>query len=160
MNTSNLISAYVEVNILLLVSFCLWKAISTFTFGRLQILSPTGLLRQGHLLLGFVFISPLFMVFFPKRDFTRAPIQIWSAGSFRFQPILHQHLSANELRFQDWQLAILAYNAGERQVQKGIDATGSRDAWKLIAAGYDGDQNYLAQVMATIIIEKNPSILD
>jgi membrane-bound lytic murein transglycosylase D len=70
-----------------------------------------------------------------------------------------RYLSANFLRFQDWPLATLSYNSGERQVQKMMDRTGSRDAWKLIGAGLEGDKNYLAIVMATMLILKNPSLL-
>lgn len=51
--------------------------------------------------------------------------------------------------FQNWELALLAYNAGEGTVRTGIKATGSRDAWDLIAAGYCNDPNYLAKVLAT-----------
>lgn len=69
-------------------------------------------------------------------------------------------LGSDYLRFQDWLLAIEAYNAGETRVQEGIDATGSRDAWKVVHAGYDNDPNYLARVMAAVIILKNPSAIN
>jgi membrane-bound lytic murein transglycosylase D len=71
-----------------------------------------------------------------------------------------RYLGANYLRFQDWQLAVLAYNSGESQVQRGIDSTGSRDAWTLIHAGFDGDPGYLAKLMAVVLILKNPSVLN
>lgn len=71
-----------------------------------------------------------------------------------------RYLGSNNLVFQDWLLSMLAYNAGEKRVQSGIDATGSRDAWKLVQAGFDGDKDYLAMVMASIIVMKNPSVLD
>jgi hypothetical protein len=71
-----------------------------------------------------------------------------------------RYLSSNYLRFNDWLLAVLAYNSGEKNVQAGIDNTGSRDAWKLIDAGFDGDQNYLAKMMAAVLILKNPSVLN
>lgn len=71
-----------------------------------------------------------------------------------------RYLESNYLRFQDWMLAIEAYNAGESRVQEGIDATGSRDAWKVVEAGYEGDSNYLARVMAAVIILKNPDVLN
>ena len=63
-------------------------------------------------------------------------------------------------RFRDWRLAIIGYNAGGIKVQKGIDATGSRDPWILIEAGFEGDKDYLAKVMAGVIILKNPSLID
>jgi hypothetical protein len=70
-----------------------------------------------------------------------------------------RYLGANYLRFQDWQLAVLAYNVGESHLQNAIDETGSRDAWKLIEAGTENDAGYLAKVMAAVIILKNPEIL-
>lgn len=69
-------------------------------------------------------------------------------------------LQADHLRFSDWQLAILAYNAGENAVQKGIAATGSRDAWTLIHHGYEGDKGYLARFMAALLIMKSPESVE
>lgn len=68
-------------------------------------------------------------------------------------------LLANKIRFKDWWLSIMAYNMGSTAVQKGIDETGSRDAWTLIRSGHEGDKNYLAKFMAAAIILKNPEIL-
>ncbi|MGE0526317.1 MAG: transglycosylase SLT domain-containing protein [Bdellovibrionales bacterium] len=67
-----------------------------------------------------------------------------------------RYLLINKLRFQDWQLSLLAYNIGESRVQEFILKTGSRDAWALIRAGAEGDKDYLAKVMAAILILKNP----
>lgn len=71
-----------------------------------------------------------------------------------------RYLKANRLRFQNWLLAILAYNMGENRVQKGIGATGSRSAWTLIRNGHEGDGAYLARVMAAILIAENPEIVE
>lgn len=71
-----------------------------------------------------------------------------------------RYLSANNLRFKDWHLSALAYNMGENAVQKGIDATGSRDAWTLIRNGYEGDKDYLPRLMAAILIMQNPSSVE
>ena len=65
-------------------------------------------------------------------------------------------LKLNDLRFNDWQLAVLAYNAGDKTVQQGINKTGSRNTWTLVRAGYQGDKGYLARVMAAILIINNP----
>jgi membrane-bound lytic murein transglycosylase D len=65
---------------------------------------------------------------------------------------LHKH-------FNDWNLALLAYNVGEKQVEAGVRTTGSRDAWRLIAAGDEKDRDYLARVVAVMVILKNPSVL-
>jgi membrane-bound lytic murein transglycosylase D len=46
-----------------------------------------------------------------------------------------RYLNALYLRFKDWRLAIMAYNAGEGRIQRGINETGSRDPWSLVEAG-------------------------
>ncbi len=71
-----------------------------------------------------------------------------------------RYLTSNYLRFKDWQLSVLAYNMGEDAVQKGIDATRSRDAWTLIRNGYEGDKDYLPKVMAAILIMQNPDSVE
>lgn len=62
--------------------------------------------------------------------------------------------------FADWGLALLAYNAGSRQVQRAIEATGSRDVWQLIEQGYENDADYVARVMAALLIIRNPQSLE
>jgi len=71
-----------------------------------------------------------------------------------------RYLGGLKLRFRDWHLALLSHNVGENRVQRGIDETGSRDAFELIRAGYEGDKDYLAKVMAAVLILENPSLLD
>jgi membrane-bound lytic murein transglycosylase D len=71
-----------------------------------------------------------------------------------------RYLSANRLRFNDWELSILAYNMGESKVQEAIDKTGSRDVWDLIQAGYENDKDYYPKLMAAIIILKNPDVVN
>jgi hypothetical protein len=56
-------------------------------------------------------------------------------------------------------LAALAYNVGESQVQTGIEKTGSRDAWVLIREGLQNDRDYLPKLMAAILIMKNPGVV-
>jgi membrane-bound lytic murein transglycosylase D len=67
-------------------------------------------------------------------------------------------LFSDRLRFDDWSLAILSFNSGERSVQAVIDKTGSRDAWTLVKAGLKTDANYLARVNAAILILRNPDL--
>lgn len=69
-------------------------------------------------------------------------------------------LQADKLRFNDWQLSVLAYNMGEVAVQNAMAATGSRDAWTLIRKGYEGDKDYLPRVMAAILIMNNPESVE
>lgn len=70
-----------------------------------------------------------------------------------------RYLLANFSRFRDWQLALLAYNAGESQVQKAINRTRSYNAWTLLKSGLKTDKDYLPRVMAAIIVMKNPEVL-
>ena len=67
-----------------------------------------------------------------------------------------RYLQSNYLRFKDWQLATLAYNVGENNLQTAIDKTGSRDAWSIIRRGFENDRDYLPRVVAAILIMKNP----
>jgi beta-lactamase regulating signal transducer with metallopeptidase domain len=69
-------------------------------------------------------------------------------------------LSSLQLRFNDWSLALLAYNAGETRVEQGLRETGSKDAWHLIDRGYENDPNYLPRTMAVVLILKNPALVD
>jgi len=71
-----------------------------------------------------------------------------------------RYLSANKLRFNDWQLSVQAYNMGESKLQEAINKTGSRDVWALIRAGYENDEDYYAKFMAAILIMKNPSSVE
>lgn len=71
-----------------------------------------------------------------------------------------RYLKGNNLQFNDWLLAALAYNAGEKSVREAILATGSRDAWVLVRRGYENDKDYLAKLTAAILIMRNPESLD
>jgi membrane-bound lytic murein transglycosylase D len=71
-----------------------------------------------------------------------------------------RYLASNQLRFKDWLLAIQAYNSGEQAVQVAIEKFGSRDVWTLLQQGLLTDHDYLAKVMAMIIIMKNPQLLE
>ncbi len=63
-------------------------------------------------------------------------------------------------RFRDWPLAVMAYNTGAIHVERGIHATGSRDAWTLYDAGFGNEPDYLARLTAAILILNNPGLLD
>jgi beta-lactamase regulating signal transducer with metallopeptidase domain len=71
-----------------------------------------------------------------------------------------RYLKGGKLRFDDWLLSVLAYNSGDNKVQKGIDVTGSRDAWVLVRNGYGNDNDYLAKLMAAILIVRNPESVE
>jgi membrane-bound lytic murein transglycosylase D len=71
----------------------------------------------------------------------------------------HRYLLANKLIFNDWLLAILSYNIGETSVVNGIKKYKTRDPWEL-SKYVKGDKDYMAKVMASIIIMKNPKVLN
>jgi beta-lactamase regulating signal transducer with metallopeptidase domain len=62
--------------------------------------------------------------------------------------------------FGDWGLALLAYNAGSRTVERAIEETGSRDVWHIIERGYENDSDYVAGVIAALLIIRNPASAD
>lgn len=70
-----------------------------------------------------------------------------------------RYLLGNKLRFNDWQLSILSYNAGENAVQEVMNKTGSRDPWVLIRSGLLPNETteYLPKLMAAILVMKNPN---
>lgn len=65
-----------------------------------------------------------------------------------------------QARFHDWSLALLAFNIGEGRVDRAVRETGSRDAWQLIGKGYENDPDYLARLVATVLITKSPNVLE
>ncbi len=71
----------------------------------------------------------------------------------------HRYLLSNKLLFDDWLLAIYAYNVGEGALAKGIAKHGTRDVWEL-SKHVKGDKDYMAKVMASMIIMKNPEVLN
>jgi hypothetical protein len=58
------------------------------------------------------------------------------------------------------ELALLSYNDGTPSVDAAIRKTGSHDAWRLVQEGIENDPEYLARVMAAVLIIKNPHILN
>lgn len=65
-------------------------------------------------------------------------------------------LKSEQRELQDWQLTLLAYNVGISRVKEAIDVIGTRDTWELVRAGIENDGDYLAKVMAAVLILKNP----
>jgi beta-lactamase regulating signal transducer with metallopeptidase domain len=68
-------------------------------------------------------------------------------------------LLSGKVRFKNWPLSAIAYNAGDVMVSQGIMDLKSYDAWTLIDNGYEGDRGYLAKVEAAILILKNPYLV-
>lgn len=62
--------------------------------------------------------------------------------------------------FDDWYLAMAAYNAGEGKIMRGIQRTGARDFWQLASARNAirrQTQNYVPAYLASVLISKNPA---
>jgi membrane-bound lytic murein transglycosylase D len=60
--------------------------------------------------------------------------------------------------FDDWYLAMAAYNAGEGKILRAMQRTGARDFWELAASGAirPQTQNYVPAVIAATLIARNP----
>ncbi|HEY7575763.1 MAG TPA: LysM peptidoglycan-binding domain-containing protein [Thermoanaerobaculia bacterium] len=60
--------------------------------------------------------------------------------------------------FDDWYLALAAYNAGEGKILRAQERTGLNDFWQLAASGTlrAQTQNYVPAVIAATLIAKNP----
>lgn len=82
----------------------------------------------------------------------RLDIDVETDAAFRY-------LVANKARFNDWLLAVMAYNMGERALEKAIVKSGTRDAWELVDRGFENDSDYLPKFMAAVLILKNPQAL-
>lgn len=66
-------------------------------------------------------------------------------------------------QFNDWKLAVIAYEIGEINTAKLIDSTGSRDAW-VIAKSHKTPKNlnlekFISMLDAAVIIMNNPSLV-
>jgi peptidoglycan lytic transglycosylase D len=71
-----------------------------------------------------------------------------------------QMFSDLQHRFRTWPLALMAYNSGATEVESGIRATHSRDAWTLYEAGYGNEPDYLARTAAVMLVLAHPQLLD
>jgi hypothetical protein len=70
-----------------------------------------------------------------------------------------RYLGALNLRFKDWRLAILSYNAGEVAVQNQMDKIQNRNPWRVAKSGLNYDKDYLARVIAASIVMKYPKLV-
>jgi len=78
----------------------------------------------------------------------------------RRDPIKSTHAAAKYLRklydeFDDWYLALAAYNCGENRVWRTIKREGTRDYWKLKTLP-PATRGYVPSFMAVLLIAKNP----
>lgn len=70
-----------------------------------------------------------------------------------------RYLKKNYHRFQDWHLALMAYNMGENSLEKSMKELNTKDPWELIRAKKENDSGYLAKCLAAILILKNPEMI-
>lgn len=71
------------------------------------------------------------------------------------------HASARYLkwlhdRYNNWELAMAAYNTGEGNVDRAISRAGARDFWRIYPFIAQETRNYVPNILATILIAKNP----
>jgi len=71
------------------------------------------------------------------------------------------YLNNSHAKFNDWRLAVVAYEIGEQQTAALIEKTGSRDPWVLARspAAPEELKNYLAMFGAAVIMMHNPSLI-
>ncbi len=69
------------------------------------------------------------------------------------------HLKDLHEDFGSWYLALAAYNAGPRRVDRAVLKAKTRDFWKIVAAGVlpRETMNYVPKFLAAVIIGRNPN---
>jgi membrane-bound lytic murein transglycosylase D len=89
----------------------------------------------------------------PVRD-DRMDTKLATAAALNYLNEMHK-------RFEDWKLAIIAYEYGENETSRLIHAIGSRDAWTIARSPIAPKQmkKYLAMFDASVIVMHNPNLV-
>jgi membrane-bound lytic murein transglycosylase D len=84
------------------------------------------------------------------RDERRDPFKATRAAA--------RHLGDLYRRFDDWYLAMAAYNAGAGKMERAIQLANSRDFWQISRGSYlkTETKNYLPKFLAALIIARQP----
>jgi membrane-bound lytic murein transglycosylase D len=67
-----------------------------------------------------------------------------------------QYLKWLHNRYNNWELAIAAYNTGEGNIDRAISRAGAADFWRIYPYIAQETRNYVPNILATILIAKNP----
>ena len=89
----------------------------------------------------------------PLRD-DRMNTKLATAAALNYLNEMHK-------RFEDWKLAVIAYEYGENETNRLIHAIGSRDAWTIARSPIAPKQmkKYLAMFDASVIVMHNPTLV-
>lgn len=71
-----------------------------------------------------------------------------------------RYIVMNRARFDNWDLSVLSYNAGENAVAEAIKKAGSKDPMEVRKYLPEETQNYYIKVLAAAIIMSNPSLVE
>jgi membrane-bound lytic murein transglycosylase D len=71
-----------------------------------------------------------------------------------------RYLAMNHARFDNWDLSVLSYNAGENAVAEAVKKAGSKDPIKVKAFLQTETQRYYTKVLAAAIILNNPTLIE
>lgn len=71
-----------------------------------------------------------------------------------------RYIVMNRARFDNWDLSVLSYNAGENAVAQAIKKAGSKDPMEVRKYLPGETQRYYIKVIAAAIIMSNPSLVD
>ncbi len=95
----------------------------------------------------------------------RYGLKVQAGQDERLDPVKSTAAAARYLKdlyaqFQDWPLALAAYNAGERRVQRSLDRSGAKDFWALsrISALPEETRRYVPAVLNTGLAPRSSAL--